>query len=368
MIFTTFIDGKFHVLSSQYLVWASFGLGAAQFIVAAVIRFSIRPAENRISVHEISENSNGMNKSSLPLELANKSTDGLTNPAFSSTFAQEAGQQSESQFSDTSNNSKKSKKITTVKASDENQDRGNWDNQFEYLLSMIGYAVGLGNVWRFPYLCYENGGGAFIIPYVIMLFLAGIPIFFMEVSIAQFSSYGPIKLWNICPGFRGLGYMMVMYSAWVALYYNTIIGYSIFYFFSTLASQVPWQNCLGWIYEGRNCTMDATNMNLTTEAKFFTPAEIYYKDHMQQYVPMNDPEAWELVWQIIVCLGLAWTIVFFVIIRGIKSSGKVAIFAALFPYVILVALFIRGVTLEGAFDGVYFLATKIASYSWDLHV
>ena len=64
-------------------------------------------------------------------------------------------------------------------------ERGSWGNQFEFLLTCVSYAVGLGNVWRFPYLAYKNGGGAFIIPYVIMLLIAGLPIFFMELAFGQ---------------------------------------------------------------------------------------------------------------------------------------------------------------------------------------
>ena len=89
---------------------------------------------------------------------------------------------------------------------DENAQRGNWDSHSEYLLSMIGYAVGLGNVWRFPgnfswnyqlimkliVLAYENGGGGFLVPYFVMLILAGLPIFFLSTAIAQFCSLGNV--------------------------------------------------------------------------------------------------------------------------------------------------------------------------------
>jgi len=61
--------------------------------------------------------------------------------------------------------------------------RERWDNRTAFVLAAIGSAVGLGNVWRFPYVCYQNGGGAFLIPYFVALFTAVIPILILEFSL-----------------------------------------------------------------------------------------------------------------------------------------------------------------------------------------
>jgi SNF family Na+-dependent transporter len=78
----------------------------------------------------------------------------------------------------------------------------------EFILTVVGFAVGLGNVWRFPYLVFKNGGGAFIVIFFLMLFLVGIPIFFLELVIGQFSGIGPTHVfYKMAPLFQGTSIM-----------------------------------------------------------------------------------------------------------------------------------------------------------------
>ncbi|VDP98815.1 unnamed protein product [Trichobilharzia regenti] len=82
--------------------------------------------------------------------------------------------------------------------------RDKWNKKMDFLLSVIGFAVDLANVWRFPYLCYKNGGGAFLIPYGLMLLFGGIPLFYMELALGQFIRKGAITSWGrVCPLLKG---------------------------------------------------------------------------------------------------------------------------------------------------------------------
>lgn len=79
-----------------------------------------------------------------------------------------------------------------------------WSNQIEFLMSCIATSVGLGNVWRFPFIAYQNGGGAFLIPYIIVLFLVGKPMYYLECALGQFSSRNSVKVWALSPAMKGI--------------------------------------------------------------------------------------------------------------------------------------------------------------------
>ncbi|KHJ94376.1 hypothetical protein OESDEN_05698, partial [Oesophagostomum dentatum] len=81
--------------------------------------------------------------------------------------------------------------------------RDRWATKMEFLLAVIGYAVDLGNIWRFPSVCYKHGGGAFLIPYLVMLLVGGLPMFYMELALGQFHRSGCVSIWRkVCPLFK----------------------------------------------------------------------------------------------------------------------------------------------------------------------
>ncbi|VDP69006.1 unnamed protein product [Schistosoma curassoni] len=127
--------------------------------------------------------------------------------------------------------------------SEKQQARGGWNGKLEFVMTCIGYAVGLGNVWRFPYLCHKNGGGAFLIPYCLMLILLGLPLFFLEFAFGQFASLGPISVWNISPLFKGIGYAMVILSWILVVYYQIVVAHCLYFLCASFTSRLPWTDC-----------------------------------------------------------------------------------------------------------------------------
>ncbi|XP_071959385.1 sodium-dependent noradrenaline transporter-like [Antedon mediterranea] len=238
-------------------------------------------------------------------------------------------------------------------------ERETWGKKMDFLLSAIGFAVDLSNVWRFPYLCYRNGGGAFLIPYVIFLIFGGMPLLYMEMSIGQYHREGAISLWKICPLFEGVGWAVVLIAFYVAFYYNVIIGWSIFYLIASFSKDLPWIGChhdwnTDMCYNGTdgyvNIGGDQVWINASTGDS--SAREFWERKALQIHKSDGIEDLGGLNWQMVLCFGAALSIVYFTVWKGVKTSGKVVWVTATMPYIVLLVLLIRGVTLPGAKEGI----------------
>ncbi|XP_008407030.1 sodium- and chloride-dependent GABA transporter 2-like isoform X1 [Poecilia reticulata] len=235
-------------------------------------------------------------------------------------------------------------------------DRGQWASKLEFLLAVAGTLVGLGNLWRFPYLCYKNGGGAFLIPYVLFLLACGIPMFLLETAMGQYTSQGCITCWrHFCPLFEGIGYATQVVIAYAAVSYIVIQAWAFFYLFSSFSAELPWASC-GNSWNTESCVeFDKKNMssNWTAAANATTPATEFWERRVLG-ISKGIEEIGSLRWELVLCLLLAWIICYFCVWKGVRSTGKVVYFTATFPYVMLVVLLARGLSLPGAMDGLAF--------------
>ncbi|XP_061869532.1 sodium-dependent neutral amino acid transporter SLC6A17 isoform X2 [Colius striatus] len=229
------------------------------------------------------------------------------------------------------------------------ENRPAWNSKLQYILAQIGYSVGLGNVWRFPYLCQKNGGGAYLVPYLVLLILIGLPLFFLELAVGQRIRRGSIGVWNyICPRLGGIGYASCLVCFFVGLYYNVIIGWSIFYFFKSFQYPLPWSECP--IVKNGSVAVVETECERSSATTYF-----WYRETLD--ISSSISESGGLNWKMTVCLLVAWSLVGLAMIKGIQSSGKVMYFSSLFPYVVLVCFLVRGLLLRGAVDGIMHMFT-----------
>ncbi|XP_002187681.2 sodium-dependent neutral amino acid transporter B(0)AT3 isoform X1 [Taeniopygia guttata] len=225
--------------------------------------------------------------------------------------------------------------------------RPEWDNKFQYILSCIGFAVGLGNVWRFPYLCQIHGGGAFLIPYFIALLFEGIPLLHLELALGQCLRKGSIGAWNtISPYLGGVGVGSWMVSILVSLYYNTVLTWVMWYFINSFQEPLPWSVCP--LNENR------TGFN---EECYESTAVNYFWYRKTLNITPDIAESGTFQWWLILCLAACWAIVYLCTIRGIETTGKAIYVTAIFPYLVLTIFLIQGLTLPGATEGLIYLFT-----------
>ena len=134
----------------------------------------------------------------------------------------------------------------------------------------------MGTITRFPYVAMRNGGGAFLVPFVICMIVAAGPLFYLETIVGQFSGKSPLALWgSISPAFKGLGVSVTIMSG-ICSITNMNMQWSIFYLIQSFSVVLPWQGCDNqWNTDKcSNAPMNATN---ATTNKTATPAEEFWK-------------------------------------------------------------------------------------------
>ncbi|KAG5265029.1 hypothetical protein AALO_G00260660 [Alosa alosa] len=191
--------------------------------------------------------------------------------------------------------------------------RPKWDNKTQYMLTCVGFCVGLGNVWRFPYLCQSHGGGAFMIPFLILLVLEGIPLLHLEFAIGQRLRSGSVGVWgSISPYLIGMGIASMLVSFVVGMYYNTIMAWVMWYFFNSFQDPLPWSHCP----LNENKTGFVSECAQSSSVDYF-----WYRETLNATATIE--QSGGMQWWMILSLVSAWVVLYVAAIRGIETTGKV---------------------------------------------
>ena len=218
--------------------------------------------------------------------------------------------------------------MTDNQQTEQGEQRDQWGGKLGFILAAIGSAIGLGNIWRYPYVVYENGGGAFLLPYFIALFTAGIPILILEWSLGnRYRGAGPRAYWNLSRRFEWVGWWQAAGSFIIITYYMVILGWVLAYTYYSFGTQ--W----GSDTEG-----------------FFTG----------DYLGVSD-SFWSvggLQLKVLIPVVIMWAVVYYLLVRGVSRGIELAS-RVLIPTlaVMILIVVIRGVTLPGAGDGLNVLLT-----------
>lgn len=203
-----------------------------------------------------------------------------------------------------------------------------FSSRWVFLLAAIGSAVGLGNIWRFPYVAYDNGGGAFLIPYMVALLTAGIPLLFLDYALGhRYRGSAPLVFRRIKSWAEPVGWIQVGVSFFITIYYAAIIAWAGLYAIKSFGRQ--WG--------------EDTNAYFFEDFLQMDPTPVFSTD----FVP-----------QIALALAVVWIATIVVLAVGVdKGIGAVSKFFIPLLFVLFIIVVVRAVFLDGAAQGLDALFT-----------
>lgn len=216
--------------------------------------------------------------------------------------------------------------------------RERWTSRRYLIFAAIGSAIGLGNLWRFPYLSYKYGGGAFLIPWMISLIVLGIPWLMLEFGMGRyFQRSVPGVFEGVGKKWEWVGWWAVFCAFLIDTYYTVVMAWSLYY--AGVSLSVPWgvgkagaAGAKPYFYE--------TVLGLSSGPDVLGGVQ----------------------WPLVGLLALTWIAIFLIVFKGAEVIGKVAQWAVIIPWTLLLVILVRGLTLPGAVDGLnYYLTPDFAS-------
>ncbi len=204
--------------------------------------------------------------------------------------------------------------------------RDRWASRPVFIMAAIGSAIGLGNLWRFPMVAYANGGGAFLIPYIVALLTAGVPLMILEYALGQrFQKSSPGSLKEVKPGFAMIGWWALAVGTTISFYYAVIMG---------------------WCWDYLACSFGQP---------WCEDPEAFF--HRVLRLTDGPGEIGAISWPVLVGLAVTWACIYWIIKKGVLRVGKVVMITVPLPALLLLLILIRGVTLPGALEGLRYYLT-----------
>jgi len=217
-------------------------------------------------------------------------------------------------------------------------ERERWSSRVAFILASIGCSIGYGNVWRFPSLVAQYGGGAFFVPFFMALFIIGVPILILEIALGQAYQTGDMGAFgSMDKRLRGIGLTSVANSYFIVVYYAALLAWTLNAFFDTFVEPEAWTK--GAADHFFNDIIGQSTLNEGSQMPTrFVPANVGY-------------------------LALSWIIIFFCLVFGVKWEGRITYFTAGFPMIVLFVFLGLAMNLEGAQSGI-----DVYIRQWDMSV
>ncbi|MFC1677540.1 sodium-dependent transporter [Planctomycetota bacterium] len=219
------------------------------------------------------------------------------------------------------------------------EQRESWGSRGGFILAAVGSAVGLGNLWGFPYKIYDNGGAAFLIPYIFAMFVVGVPVLILEFSMGHFTQ-------RAAPEAFKRGHKRLEFVGW----WGIVLGFVIVTFYPVILAycfSFLWHSLVG-IFNGGSLPWAGEGIEGVQKAKQF-----FYDEFLGS---TSGYSLGKIRPNIVLTLAIAWTAMYFCIFRGVKLVGKIVWLTVPLPWLMLLVLTVNGLMLPGSIKGLaYYL-------------